>query len=374
MLIRKVTKIMDETIIRWSTSVFLVVLMLSLTAGINGAEVVDSDLITVSAEMEVIHQYDKVNVYMKLNKSVDPFEIVLITNIDAWVMGIAPLSDQLPYADPQINITNELLDNGSYSLEFPVSDQMIWFDGEDMLENVSITLAFLCMNNQTVDLELINLKLVDKNEPPSIEGRISVLPEEVNEGERVSFSISNILDPDMDEISIKWEIDNEPAGSAREIERIFHEPGTHSITVRASDGNLSDSRTRTIDVIEKKEADQGEEPDDNETVPEPVVEEEVRANPPWFLIPIIILLIIIVLILGFIRIIITAEDPPDKKEPPRKLWTMTPLRGPSRYEKAVIQGKLRALQSRNIVNMEEERVLEDDIERWERDWNFDPGF
>jgi hypothetical protein len=376
MLARKVRIGMESTIIRRSTRVFLIILVLSLIPGAVDGEVGDIDLISISTEREIFHQNDRVIVDLKLNKSVDPFEIVLISNIDAWVMGIAPLSEQLPYTDLEIQVANELLDNGSYTLEFSLSDQMIWFDGLDMLDNVSITLAFLCMKNQTTDLEVISLKLIDVNEPPSIEGGISVSPEEIKVGEGVSFTISNITDPDMDEITISWEIDNEPAGSKKEIESIFKEPGTHAITVRASDGYMNDSRTRTIDVIAVKEADKDkpEESDDNETAPEPAVEQQEEGNLPWFLIPILLLMIIIVIILSMIRMIITAEDPPEKKEPPRKLWTMTPLRGPSRYEKAVIQEKLRALDNKNVVNMDEERVLEDDIERWELDWNFDPGF
>jgi hypothetical protein len=65
---------------------------------------------------------------------------------------------------------------------------------------------------------------------------------------------------------------------------------------------------------------------------------------------------------------------PDKEPLPRKLWSMSPMRGPSGYETSTIGIRLRYLNSDKERSSDEERVLEDDIDRWEKDWDFDPGF
>ncbi len=336
---------------------------------------IEQDLISVTDYQQVYYQYDTLDLRVLLNNTLRMEDVIIVTNSDAWVKGIPPIYEQLPYSE-QFSRVNLIVRNDHFLvMNTTLNDQMIWYDGKGMMEDVTITLAFLCFYNGTEDLETATVNLIDVNDRPRIEDPISIPIEKVRVGESISFSAGKVSDPDMDHVDLIWELKGETAAHGSSLITTFTEPGIHPITLIADDGELTDTRTSVIEVLPaevKKDDTKGS--TDNVT---PLSEKSGSgngSNPQFFIVIILILLILIVLSLGLIRKIRSGDNSLEMKDPPRKLWSMSPMRGPSRYERAVLKGRLLAIEFGSPGNIGEEKVLEEDLKRWDLDWDFDTGF
>ncbi len=336
---------------------------------------IEQDLISVNDYQQVYYQYDNLDLRVLLNNTLRMEDVTIVTNSNAWVKGIPPISDQLPFVTQYFGENQFIRNDWGLELNITLDDQMIWHDGKSMMDNVTITLAFLCIYNGTQDLETVTISLIDINDRPNIKDPILIPSGKIRVGEEVSISAGMISDPDMDYLEITWELDSVTEGTGKVLITTISQPGTHTITLIVDDGNLTDRRTSVLEVlpVEETKADINGSTDNATTQPKKS-ESDNGSKIPFFIVIILILLILIVLSLGLIRKIGSGDDSEEMKDPPRRLWSMSPLRGPSRYERAVLKGRLRAIEFGSPGDIGEEKVLEDDLKRWDLDWDFDTGF
>jgi hypothetical protein len=356
---------------------FLMASVTLIRYDVSGEELIkenEQDLITLEYSKPILHQYEGIGLIVKLNDSLKLEELTLVSNVQSWIRGIPPISEQLPYHNMKNNEI-EIQRNGEYlTWNMSLNDQMIWFDGEKMLDNITVTLAFLCIFNGTEDLETAVFTLEDVNDPPLISGNITIEPSKAYAGQNVTMAVDSVMDPEMKDVELRWESEDIILGTGVDIISVFDSPGIYFITLIADDGHLSVERSFILEIFQEKKEEEGNSTE--KEIPEnEKKEDEVKgADLPWFLVPIIILLIVIVLIMGFIRSILSAEDLPEKKNRRRRLWSMSPLRGPSRYEKEVLNVRMEALTKGSPDLIDEESTLDEDFKLWEKDWDFEPGF
>ena len=350
----------------------LIISVMALNTDIAKGEInPEWDLITVTQTKDVVHQYETLSVSVDLDENLTLDDVVIATNIEAVVKGIPSLSEQIPYAqmETKFNIDRE---NDSILIDLNVIDQMIWFDGERMLDNITVTMAFICYHNGTDDLETINIKLVDVNDPPVISGDLEVIPDTIHTGDDVEFSTSGVIDIDHDDLELVWSSGERVLGTGNIIHTTFNSPGTYTVILGADDGNKTVEKAVTVEVLPVP----GEEPDEpsneeNETKDPIVIEEEEEEGPPWLIIPVLILLIAVIVVMGM-----ALKLKKDQKEegPKRYLWSMSPLRGPSPYEKDSLNDRLKNLHGSEHSKKDLEMRLDEDFENWSSQWRLDIFF
>jgi hypothetical protein len=331
------------------------------------AEPVDQstdNLITLFHDKNEIYQYEEISLAVVLDKNLSLEDVVIVSNIQGMVKGIPSLDDQIPYGELDIESAMDR-ENSSIVISLRVTDQMIWFDGERMLDNITITVVFLCIYDQFQDLESTGITLFDMNDPPEFSGPVEVKPDEIRAGDIVTFSVEGATDRDSDEVEISWSFNEEVIGRGRSIDTSFESPGTHTVLVTAFDGNETVEMSHTIDVLPRLEPEPPT-PDNETLVGTP--ENEKEKGPPWLLVPILILFIAITAILG---VIVRTKDEKESEPPRRYLWSMSPMRGPSEYQKELLARRLKDLQSRPSNIHDEEELLDKDIERWNSGWTLD---
>ena len=84
----------------------------------------------------------------------------------------------------------------------------------------------------------------------------------------------------------------------------------------------------------------------------------------------IILLIPFWMVWGFFLLIIIKFK---RKPEERKRFSISPMKGPSTYQKEKIMEMLASLDNRCIHRSDLEARLEKDLEIWEHDWDLDPN-
>lgn len=332
--------------------------LISLTMTIN-AEVDGSDprietsdhMITYSTFHEV-RQYGSFMVISVLKENLSLDNVTITTNIVEGIHDLPSIDDQVRFGnlDPRTIFD---LSNRTMAIEFDVSDQMIWFDGERMLDNITVTIAISCYHNGTLDLDTVSVNLIDVNDPPEIDGAISIRPDIIRVGDEVIFSIPGVMDPDMDEITLSWRIDGTDIGSDYEIGWETSSPGEYAIALIASDGNLKDERRMTFEVLPA--------PVEREDEPEPEKEAE---SSQWFIIAIGVLVVIIISVLIMAIRLKFKEEEVQK----RHLWSFNPMNGPSRYEKDNIDTRLKGMANGIEKRKDPEERMEEDFDKWSSTW------
>lgn len=349
-------------------------LMVSLTAaGFNGGgelQTTEEDLISVLSTSSVVHQYENITIIVDLMEKLTLEDVVIVTNIEGLVMGIPPLSEQAPNGDLDLEIHTDI-DNDSLIIEMEVVDQMIWFDGKSMLDNITVTLAFLCLYNGTQDLEILNIRLIDVNDPPIINGDLKANPDPIYPGDDVILTVKSVHDKDMDEIELVWRTDGRVLGRERSVVTSFDSPGTYSVILSANDGNATVAKVLSVDVLPQQDV-IPDEPlvEDNKTEDDVAIQEEEQGT-PWLIIPVILLLIAVVMVLGMA---LKLKKDVKNDGPKRYLWSMSPLRGPTRYEKETLNGRLLSLKGSEHSKKDPEEKIDEDFEKWASQWSLDIFF
>jgi hypothetical protein len=320
----------------------------------------------------VLHQFEVIKIEIDLNDSIEFNNMSFAVNFDSRIGGTPPVTHQLPFT--KISWMTDFMNNSKViAIRAPLSDQNIFFDGKGMLDNITITLAFLCIHEGFEEVEKISLLIKDVNEPPEIRGGIAIEPEEVVAGERVTISTGTANDPEGKEVFYRWKIGDDGVDSGRSFSWTFTESGIHSLELVVHDGSLNETESSTVLVRPESVLDESLEAGNNST-PNERNADEPESKLPWFLVPILLIMILFVMILGIIRSVMFAEDPPEKRDPPRRLWSMSPLKGPSGYERSTLSKRLEYLGHPGRKDLDDEEVLNEDLRRWEKDWDFKPGF
>jgi len=90
--------------------------------------------------------------------------------------------------------------------------------------------------------------------PPPNQAPIAIAGEDIQAdiNEEISFDASNSYDPDGDELNFLWNFDNQASSTSATANYQFSEIGEYLITLTVSDGQLSNSDSLILTVIENE--------------------------------------------------------------------------------------------------------------------------
>jgi len=132
-------------------------------------------------------------------------------------------------------IVSEAVSPGSYTLDVVVRDK-----------------------NGDIDGDTIEIEVITSNQPP--EAEIIADKTNVSVGETINFDASDSSDPDEDILSYTWDFGDEEGSEEMNPTHTYSSPGTYTVSLTVSDGELSNTDTLII------------------TVNEPVYSDDIRIN------------------------------------------------------------------------------------------------
>ena len=138
-------------------------------------------------------------------------------------------------------------------------DSLIWnsdIDGE-IGRGESLSLSDLSLGQHLIifttedsdgveSSDTIEIEIITSNQPP--EAKISVDKTNVNIGESLNFNASDSSDPDGDALIYFWVFRNGEESEEIDPVYIYSSPGTYTVTLTVSDGELSNTDTLIITV------------------------------------------------------------------------------------------------------------------------------
>ena len=229
-------------------------------------------------------------------------------NMDQSIDGKDAIIDQLS-ADAGIQ------KGGNWDMEettgafwFQIDDQNIWKTADGMVDEVEVNLVFQ-VKDAAGDIATKNmiLTLKDVNEEPpkpgEIEYEIQDEDPETNgaQGLTVDFSVTEVEDPDGDELTYHWNFGDGTTATGTEVSHTFPSEGRQEVRVYVSDGEYDTEESFVrFDLEDVEEENGGTEPTNGGgTTP---VEEDGNDNTMLYIIigvGVLILLIVLVVLLFF---------------------------------------------------------------------------
>lgn len=114
--------------------------------------------------------------------------------------------------------------------------------------NYDIQLAYLGSAGSPVDTDTYTTSLDSPNSAPSASFDFS--PSSPVEGESITFNGSGSSDPDGDSLTYSWDVDDDGTyeESGETINYNYTQEGDYNVTLKVSDGSLTDTITKTVSV------------------------------------------------------------------------------------------------------------------------------
>ncbi|MGA1821509.1 MAG: PKD domain-containing protein [Thermoplasmatota archaeon] len=212
----------------------------------------DDPVIELPDNPELVYtQYEEIEIRPTFS-DIDPGDVLTLDiNMDHDIGEYTAVTDILSEAD---------LAKGSewtFSMvtgefKFDIDDQDIWRSGDEMLDERVITLAFeVSDSGGGKDIVTIDLTLKDLNEAP--------LPPQINyevydedpdtpgiQGYTVSFTSSEATDPDLDELTYKWDFGDGKSGEGMDVEHTYDSAGTFTVYLTVFDGEYTSDPASSV--------------------------------------------------------------------------------------------------------------------------------
>jgi hypothetical protein len=218
----------------------------------------DKPIIELLLNISLIYnQFEEVYISPTFS-DIDPDDVVHIdVNIDHDIGEFKAITQVLHEANLR-NGYEWTFDPATGELRLQLNDQNIWKRGDTMIDEVVIDLVFVASDSDgDSDTVSIELTLKDVNEPPPHPDmfQYQIIDEEPKkpgiQGLSVKFIASEVIDPDLDELSYIWDFGDGKYAYGIEVEHTYSADGSKTVTLVVSDGNFTtEPRVSVINLVD----------------------------------------------------------------------------------------------------------------------------
>ena len=333
-----------------------ILILFTLTFGNVRSETENGDPAEIILSYEgrdVFFQYDMARISLEFNSTLPPENITVLFNSNRSLNGYPSMQDQLPYHFLNRSVNWDFSVNRTALFWMDLTDQFIWMTDEGMSDRIPLTLVFTAYHGGYLDSEVVDILLINVNDPPPRPETLRWEPEVPVVGGSVALEADPVVDPDLDNISYIWDLGDGNLARGRIVTHVYESAGSYTVSIWVQD---SEFRSKPIEaeitVRERpKDEDREEEPEKNQTETDDedgdTEEEEKTSGPPWIFAIYLVGAIFILLLLSLFIMILKSKKGKRKEkkrdEPSRMLLDV--VHGPSTGKKEELRSRLGVVKS-----------------------------